>query len=82
MVSPVSPVKGNIYMECFEELALGPQCPIPTQWGKRYVDDLICITKKDQVDILFNHINNMDYHTKLTMECPDNEGYIPFLDTN
>ena len=46
MGSPVSPVKANIYMEYFEELALGPQCPIPTLWWKRYVDDVICITKK------------------------------------
>ena len=44
------------------------------------MDDVICITKKDQVDILFNYINNMDDHIKFTMECPDNEGSIPFLD--
>ena len=81
MGSPASPVIANIYMEFFEELALGPQCPIPTPWWKRYVDDVIFITKKDQVDILFNHINNMDDHIKFTMECPDNEGNIPFLDT-
>ena len=46
MGSPVSPVIANIYMEYFEELELGTQCPIPTPWGKRYVDDVICITKK------------------------------------
>ena len=45
MGSPVSPVIGNIYMEYSEELPLGPQCPIP--WWKRYVDDVIFITKKD-----------------------------------
>ena len=54
MGSPGS-VIANIYMEYFEELALGPQCPIPTPWWKRYIDDVICITKKDQVDILFPH---------------------------
>ena len=36
----------DIYMEYFEELALGPQCPIPTPWLKRHVDDVIHITKK------------------------------------
>ena len=41
---PVSPVIANIYMEYFEELAMGPQCLIPTPWWKRYVDDEICIT--------------------------------------
>ena len=81
MGSPVSPVIANIHIEYFEELVLGPQCLIPTPWQKRYVDDVICITKKDQVDILFNHINNMDDNVKFTMECTDNEGTIPFQDT-
>ena len=45
MGSPVSPVIANIYMEYFEELVLGPQCPIPTPWWKRYVHDAIYITK-------------------------------------
>ena len=38
MYTPVSPVIGNIYMGYFEELALGPECPIATPWWKRYVD--------------------------------------------
>ena len=80
MGSPVSPVIANIYMEYFEELALGPPCPIPTPVYKRYVDDVICIAKKDQVDILFNHINQMDAHITFTMEPPDSEGSIPFMD--
>ena len=78
---PVPQVKTNIYMEYFDELPLGPQCPITTSWWKRYLYDVNCITKKDQLDILFNHINNMDDHIKITMECPDNQGSIPFLDT-
>ena len=32
--------------------------------------------------ILFNHIHQMNAHIKFTMECPDSEGSIPFLDTN
>ena len=35
MGSSVSPVIANICMEYFEELALGPQCPIPTPWWER-----------------------------------------------
>ena len=35
------------------------------------MDDVICITIKGQVDILFNHINNMDDHIKFTMNCPE-----------
>ena len=49
MGSPVSSVIANIYMEYLEELALEPQCPFPTPWWKKHVDDVICITKKDQV---------------------------------
>ena len=44
--SPVSAVITNINMEHFEEMVLGPQCPIPTPWWKRYVDDVIIIVKK------------------------------------
>ena len=46
MGSPVTPVIANISMEYFEELALGPHCPMPTPLWKRYVDHVICITKK------------------------------------
>ena len=59
----------------------GLLCPIPTPWCKRCVDDVISIVKKDQVDILFNHINQMDAHIKFTMKSPHSEGSIPFLDT-
>ena len=46
MSSPVSPVIANIYREYFEEMALGPQCPILTAWWRRYADDVISITKR------------------------------------
>ena len=55
--------------------------PHPHTLVEKYVDDVICITKNDQVDILFNHINQSDDHIRFTMESPDNEGSIPFLDT-
>ena len=77
MGSPISLVIANIYMEYCEELALGPQCSIPIPWWNRYADVVICIMKKDQVDILLNHNNNMGDHIRFTMECPDNEGSFP-----
>ena len=40
------PSYSKYYMEYFEQLALRQQCPIPTPWWKRYIDDVICITKK------------------------------------
>ena len=70
MVSPVSPVIANIYMEYFEEMALGHQCPIPTPWWKRYVDDVIGIVKKEQVDTLFTNLNLVDPQIKFMMEAP------------
>ena len=57
MGSPLSPVIVNIYMEYFEEMALGLPCPIPTPWWKRYVDGVISMVKKDKVSTLFNHLN-------------------------
>ena len=79
--SPVSPVMANICMEYFEESVLGHLCTIPTPWWKRYVDDVICSVKKDQVEIPFNHINQMNAHIKFMVKSPDSEGSIPFLDT-
>ena len=81
MGSPVSPVITNIYMEYFEEMVLGPQCPITTLWWKRYVDNVISIVKKDKVYTLFNHLNSVDTHIKFTMQTTANDGSIPFLDT-
>ena len=77
----VSSVILNIYMEYFEEIALGPQSPIPTTWWNRYIDDIISIVKKEQVDTLFNHLNSLDSHIKFTIEVPGNDGSISILDT-
>ena len=44
----VSPFIANIYMEYFKEIALGPECTIPTPWWKRYVDNVISIVKKNK----------------------------------
>ena len=81
MGSPCSPVVANIYMEYFEELALGPEVPVPiTEW-KRYVDDVFSIIPKGKRDILLNYLNSIDPHIKFTVEQPNAEGAIPFLDT-
>ena len=55
--SPVYPVIPYIYMEYYEELALCLQCPTP--WWKIYVDDVISVVKKEQIDTLFNHLNSV-----------------------
>ena len=46
MGSPCSPVVANIYMEYFENLALGPELPVPVKEWKRYVDDVFSIIPK------------------------------------
>ena len=46
MGSLVFPVMGNIYMEYFGEIDLRSQCPIPSLWWERYVNDIISIIKE------------------------------------
>ena len=46
MVSPVSPVIANIYMEHFESLAI-PTSPTLIKWWLRYVDDVHSATWND-----------------------------------
>ena len=81
MCSPCSPVVANIYMEYFEDLALGPQLPIPVKDWKRYVDDVFSIIPKDNRDTMLQYLNSIDPHIKFTIEQPNEEGGIPFLDT-
>ena len=76
----ISPVIGNMYMEYFEEVVLGPQYPTPTSWWKRYVDDVICIVKKEQGETIFNHLNSVDPNIKFTMEALDSDSCMSFLD--
>ena len=81
MGSPYSPVVGNIYMEYFENLALGPELPVPVKDGKRYVDDVFSIIPKGNRNQLLQYLNSIDPHIKFTIEQPNGEGGIPFLDT-
>ena len=81
MGSPYSPMVANIYMEYFEELALGPKLPIPIKEWKRYVDDVFSIIPKGSRETLLRYLNSIDLHIKFTVEQPNEEGAIPFLDT-
>ena len=49
MGSPVSAVVANLYMEHFEQIALGTAKNRPRIW-KRYVDDTFCIVKAGEMD--------------------------------
>ena len=81
MGSPCSPVVANIYMEYFENMALGPELPVPVKDWKRYVDDVFSIIPKGNHDNLLQYLNSIDPHIKFTIEQPNTEGGIPFLDT-
>ena len=81
MGSTCSPVVANIYMEYFEDLALGPELPIPIKEWKRYVDDVFSIIPKSKRDTMLNYLNSIDPYIKFTVEQPNTEGAIPFLDT-
>ena len=81
MGSLCSPVVANIYMEYFEDLALGPKLPIPIKEWKRYVDDAFSIIPKGKRDTMLKYLNSIDPHIKFTVEQSNTEGVIPFLDT-
>ncbi len=83
MGSPVSPLLANLFMEWLEQEAMAT-APIecrPKLW-KRYVDDILEIVKKNEVENLTNHLNQIDKSNsiKFTHE-EEKEGTIPFLDT-
>ena len=66
MGSPCSPVVANIYMEYFEDLALGPELSIPVKEWKRYVD-IFSIIPKGKRGIMLNYLNSTDPHIKFTV---------------
>ena len=69
----------NIYMEFFEELALGMAPTRPKPW-KRYVDDTFCILRKGSTEELLHHLNRVRPTIKFTVEQKE-DGALPFLDT-
>ena len=79
MGSPVSAIIADLYMEAFEEQALAT-APEPPRIWKRYVDDTFTITKKNNVDNFFNHLNQQHPSIHFTMET-ENNNKIAFLDT-
>ena len=80
MGSPCSPVVANIYMEYLEDLVLGLEASIPIKEWKRYVDDIFSIIPKGKREVKLQYLNSIDPHTKFTVEQPNMEGGIPFLD--
>ena len=45
------------------------------------MDDVLTIVKKGTRDSLLNYLNSVDSNIKFTIEPPNEQGAIPFLDT-
>ena len=59
MGSPLSPLLANIYMEYFEEMALGSTSLKPSMW-LRYIDDTFILwPHQEDVQILLDHVNSI-----------------------
>ena len=68
-------------MEYFENMALGPELPVPIKDWKRYVDDVFSIIPKGNRDNLLKYLNSIDPHIKFTIEQPNAEVESPFWNT-
>jgi predicted GIY-YIG superfamily endonuclease len=78
MGPPVSPIVANLYMEFFEELALGNAPMRPRIW-KGYVDDTFCVIERGKESHFLEHLNSIRPTIKFTQEL-ENGGTLSFLD--
>ena len=79
MGSPLSTVLANIYMEYFEEMALGSTSLKSSMW-LRYVDDAFILwPHQEDVQILLDHVNSIRPSVQFTME-KEQDNKLPFLD--
>ena len=79
MGSPLSPVLANLYMEYFEEMALGSTSLKPSMW-LRYVDDsFILWPHQEDVQILLDHVNSIRPSIQFAVE-KEQDNKLPFLD--
>ena len=83
MGSPLSPLGCNLFMEWLDQKAIStlPITCCPRLW-KRYVDHVLEVIRKGEVDRLTDHLNQTDLSNsiKFTYE-QEKDGSIPFLDT-
>ena len=78
MGSPVSSVIADIFMEDFEDKAFAAYSNPPRLW-KRFVDDILAIVKKTEVDTLLQFLNNQHQRIQFTIE-EGKDGSLPFMD--
>ena len=80
MGSPISVAVANLVMEVIESRALSTFFE-PPRIFKRYVDDTICVIKKNNIDDFHKHLKEQDKdNIDFTIERYSDSG-LPFLDT-
>ena len=75
----LSPVLANIYMEYFEEMALGSTSLKPSMWLRHVDDTFILWPHKENVQILLDHVKTIRLSIQVTME-KEQDNQLPFLD--
>ena len=80
MISPISSIVANLFMEEFGSKAISTTCNPPRFW-LRYVDGAFVIQQPEHSQQLFQNINNIGPHIQFIIEVPSSDGSIPFLDT-
>jgi len=80
MGSPISAAVANLVMEVLETRALSTFIA-PPRIFKRYVDDTICVIRKEHTEPFLKHLKEQDKENiDFTMERYSEKG-LPFLDT-
>ncbi|UYV70499.1 K02A2.6-like [Cordylochernes scorpioides] len=77
MGNPISSALANIYMDRIDKI-IADTTQLQVIIWKRYIDDILCITKVDLSTIL-NFFNNLKPFLKFTFEIEENNS-LPFLD--
>ena len=78
MGSPISVVIANLVMEYVEQRAISIFSLSPKLW-KRFVDDTFVIMQTNEMNRLFDHLNNVDLNINFTIEL-EQDDKLAFLD--
>jgi len=80
MISCISPIIANIYMEHIEHKAITTFHSSPSPWP-RYVDDTFCILDKEHITDFYKQLNSICSHIQFTMEIEHNSSFLDVLVT-
>ena len=78
MISPISPLVANCYMEQLEKVAISTAPQPPSLW-LRYMDDTFTVLHEYDVEEITEHINSIYPHIKFTIK-PEKDSKFPFID--